>query len=166
MRWLNSITNSTDMNLNKLWVIVEDTVAWLAIGHGVADSQIGLGDWTTTEIFSQSVMPKLCAVKISKFTHSSHQSFPVSLLILMIWLKSYSLSCGWDPLEDTQICICHVFPWYCLSEWGDFIQNGRALGHFWLKWQWYKSPFWWENVSYCAKFTVHFPKFWKICITY
>ena len=44
MRWLNSITNSTDMNLNKLWVIVEDTVAWLAIGHGVADSQIGLGD--------------------------------------------------------------------------------------------------------------------------
>ena len=108
MRWLNSITNSTDMNLNKLWVIVEDTVAWLAIGHGVADSQIGLGDWTTTEIFSQSVMPKLCAVKISKFTHSSHQSFPVSLLTLMIWLKSYSLSCGWDPLEDTQICIRHV----------------------------------------------------------
>ena len=44
MRWLNSITNSKDMNLNKLWVIVEDTVAWLAIGHGVADSQIGLGD--------------------------------------------------------------------------------------------------------------------------
>ena len=29
MRWLNSITNSMDMNLNKLWVIAEDRGTWL-----------------------------------------------------------------------------------------------------------------------------------------
>ena len=44
MRWLDSITDSMDMNLSKLQAIVEDRGAWHAAVHGAADSQTPLSD--------------------------------------------------------------------------------------------------------------------------
>ena len=38
MRWLDSIIDSMDMNLSKLWEIVKDRGAWRAAVNGVMDT--------------------------------------------------------------------------------------------------------------------------------
>ena len=48
MRWLDGITESTDMNFSKLQEIVKDRGARCVAVNGVAKSQTQLSDWTTT----------------------------------------------------------------------------------------------------------------------
>ena len=43
-RWLDSITDSVDMSLSKLWEMVEDRGAWRATVHGVPKSETQLSN--------------------------------------------------------------------------------------------------------------------------
>ena len=88
IKWLDSITNSIDMNLSKLQETVEDRGAWHAVVHEIPKSRTWLINWTITTLTtrhqgSDDIQPShpLLAPYSPAFNLSQHQG-------LFYWISS------------------------------------------------------------------------------
>ena len=68
MRWLDGITNSTDMSLSKLWELVMDREAWHATIHRVAKSWTRLSNWTERNIMNPEIYFRVKPHTVALFT--------------------------------------------------------------------------------------------------
>jgi len=116
IRWFDSITDSMDINLSKIWEIVKDQEAWCTVVHGVTKSQT----WLSNELNS--------------IQFSSVQSLSCVRLFATLWIAarqaSLSITNSWSSLKLKSIDWCHpaisssVVPFsscpQSLAAWGSF----------------------------------------------
>ena len=104
MRWLISIINSMDMNLNKFREIVEKRRAWCAAVYGVPKSGTWLSNWATTTA-------KVLSMPFWWWKQSN---------------KHFSFASGWEQISQLSPAIKR------LAEWPTYSVSQRHWQlHFW-----------------------------------
>ena len=88
MRWLDSITDSVNMNLSKLWEIVEPREAWHAAVHGVTKRQAGLSS-------------RIATTTKEEYVHFSRGQCKEKLTEKVEWITLI-----WEECVCVCVCVC------------------------------------------------------------
>ena len=93
MRWSDSINDSMDMDLSKLWEMVKDQKAWPTTVHGIAKSRTRLSDWTT----NWSIIDLQCCVSFRFTAKWSSYTYMNIYIYIYIYIPENGLK--WSCFE-------------------------------------------------------------------
>ena len=106
MRWLDSTTNSMDMNLNRPQEMVKDRGAWRAAAHGVTRRWTQLSNWTiTATICTVNLFTRWCI-------HLKQRKSPVHFQIFQIPIRyklcDFVQTKSYESVPSNYVLLCII----------------------------------------------------------